>query len=101
MRAARSALSGWSGATGYNRGQVLYRIAELLEGRRAQFVQEIRAGEGVSEAAAQRQVDAAIDVLGLVRRLGRQVRAGRRERQPGRRAVLQHLHARSRPVSSR
>ena len=34
--AARAAVPGWSGATGYNRGQVLYRIAELLEGRRAQ-----------------------------------------------------------------
>jgi acyl-CoA reductase-like NAD-dependent aldehyde dehydrogenase len=62
VRAARSAVSGWAGATSYNRGQVLYRIAELLEGRRAQFVEEIRAGEGVSEVAAQRQVDAAIDV---------------------------------------
>jgi len=60
--AARSAASGWAGATGYNRGQVLYRIAELLEGRRAQFVDEIRHGEGASEAAAQRQVDEAIDV---------------------------------------
>lgn len=60
--AARSALSGWSGATGYNRGQVLYRIAELLEGRRAQFIAEIRDSEGVSAAAAERQVDAAIDV---------------------------------------
>jgi acyl-CoA reductase-like NAD-dependent aldehyde dehydrogenase len=62
VRAARSAVSGWAGATSYNRGQVLYRIAELLEGRRAQFVEEIRAGEGVSEAVAQQQVDAAIDV---------------------------------------
>ena len=35
VRAARTAVSGWAGATGYNRGQVLYRIAELLEGRRA------------------------------------------------------------------
>jgi len=60
--AARGALSGWSGATGYNRGQVLYRIAELLEGRRVQFVEEIRQGEGVSAAAAEKQVDAAIDV---------------------------------------
>jgi acyl-CoA reductase-like NAD-dependent aldehyde dehydrogenase len=60
--AARSAVSGWSGATGYNRGQVLYRIAELLEGRRAQFVEEISAAEGVSAAVANRQVDAAIDV---------------------------------------
>jgi acyl-CoA reductase-like NAD-dependent aldehyde dehydrogenase len=59
--AARAAVAGWSGATGYNRGQVLYRIAELLEGRRAQFVAEIVETEGVSLAAAQRQVDNAID----------------------------------------
>lgn len=60
--AARAAQSGWAGATSYNRGQVLYRIAELLEGRRAQFVDELRQGQGLSEAAAQREVDAAIDV---------------------------------------
>ena len=60
--AARAAVPGWSGATGYNRGQVLYRIAELLEGRRSQFVDELRQGEGISTAAAQNQVDAAIDV---------------------------------------
>jgi len=59
--AARAAVSGWAGATGYNRGQVLYRIAELLEGRRAQFVDEIVAGEGVTAAVATAQVDAAID----------------------------------------
>jgi len=62
VRAARSAVAGWSGATGYNRGQVLYRIAELLEGRRAQFVEEIVQSEGVSADAAGKQVDAAIDV---------------------------------------
>ena len=60
--AARTVSSGWAGATGYNRGQVLYRIAELLEGRRAQFVEELRLSEGSSEPAAQKQVDAAIDV---------------------------------------
>jgi acyl-CoA reductase-like NAD-dependent aldehyde dehydrogenase len=60
--AARAAQPGWSSATGYNRGQVLYRIAELLEGRRAQFALEIVESEGVSSAAAHRQVDAAIDV---------------------------------------
>jgi acyl-CoA reductase-like NAD-dependent aldehyde dehydrogenase len=60
--AARSALPGWTGASGYNRGQVLYRIAELLEGRHAQFAEEIASSEGVSPAAAARQVDAAIDV---------------------------------------
>jgi acyl-CoA reductase-like NAD-dependent aldehyde dehydrogenase len=62
VRAARSAVAGWSGATGYNRGQVLYRIAELLEGRRAQFVDEIVQSEGVTADAAGKQVDAAIDV---------------------------------------
>lgn len=60
--AARTAQPGWAGATAYNRGQVLYRIAELLEGRRAQFVDELRRGGGLSEAQAQREVDAAIDV---------------------------------------
>jgi acyl-CoA reductase-like NAD-dependent aldehyde dehydrogenase len=59
--AARDAVSGWAGATAYNRGQVLYRIAELLEGRRDQFVDELRLSEGVSGAAASKQVDAAID----------------------------------------
>jgi acyl-CoA reductase-like NAD-dependent aldehyde dehydrogenase len=59
--AARGALKAWAGATAYNRGQVLYRIAELLEGRRAQFVDEIVRLEGVSVAAASAQVDEAID----------------------------------------
>ncbi|NYF10413.1 acyl-CoA reductase-like NAD-dependent aldehyde dehydrogenase [Leifsonia sp. AK011] len=59
--AARSAFAGWSSATGYNRGQVLYRIAELLEGRRDQFVEEIVASEGLAKPAATKQVDAAID----------------------------------------
>jgi len=59
--AARAAVGGWSGATAYNRGQVLYRVAEILEGRRAQFVAEIVDAEGVSTSAATAQVDAAID----------------------------------------
>jgi acyl-CoA reductase-like NAD-dependent aldehyde dehydrogenase len=59
--AARAAVSGWAGATAYNRGQVLYRIAELLEGRREQFIEELRLSEGSSPAAAAKQVDAAID----------------------------------------
>jgi acyl-CoA reductase-like NAD-dependent aldehyde dehydrogenase len=59
--AARAALAGWSGATAYNRGQVLYRIAELLEGRRAQFIEEITSTEGVTPVVAAKQVDAAID----------------------------------------
>ncbi|MEZ0448732.1 aldehyde dehydrogenase family protein [Cellulomonas sp. ICMP 17802] len=59
--AARAAVGGWAGATAYNRGQVLYRVAEILEGRRAQFVAEIVDAEGVTSAAATAQVDAAID----------------------------------------
>jgi len=61
VRAARSAQPGWAGATAYNRGQVLYRVAELLEGRRAQFVSDVAAGEGLSAARAEAAVDAAID----------------------------------------
>jgi acyl-CoA reductase-like NAD-dependent aldehyde dehydrogenase len=59
--AARKAFGGWSTATAYNRGQVLYRVAELLEGRREQFIAEVIAAEDVSAAAATTQVDAAID----------------------------------------
>jgi acyl-CoA reductase-like NAD-dependent aldehyde dehydrogenase len=59
--AARAAVGSWSGATAYNRGQVLYRIAELLEGRRAQFVAEIEDTEGATRAQATAQVDEAID----------------------------------------
>ena len=59
--AARGAFAGWAGATAYNRGQVLYRIAEVMEGRRAQFVAEVRAGEGVTERRAEALVSASID----------------------------------------
>jgi acyl-CoA reductase-like NAD-dependent aldehyde dehydrogenase len=61
VRAARAALGPWWGATAYNRGQVLYRVAELLEGRGAQFAGEISASEGLSQHAAERSVAAAID----------------------------------------
>ncbi len=61
VSAARSARPGWSSATAYNRGQVLYRVAELLEDRRDQFVTAVRDAEGATARAAQRQVDAAID----------------------------------------
>jgi acyl-CoA reductase-like NAD-dependent aldehyde dehydrogenase len=60
--AARAAVSGWSGTTAYNRGQVLYRIAEVLEGRREQFIEEIVQVEGVSAKSAEAQVDKAIDL---------------------------------------
>ncbi|AWK11104.1 aldehyde dehydrogenase [Streptomyces spongiicola] len=59
--AARKAFGGWSGATAYNRGQVLYRVAEMLEGRREQFVREVAAAEGLSKSKAGAVVDAAID----------------------------------------
>jgi acyl-CoA reductase-like NAD-dependent aldehyde dehydrogenase len=60
--AARGAHSGWSGATAFNRGQILYRIAEMMEGRTAQFVDEIVALEGVTPSAAKKQVEEAIDL---------------------------------------
>ena len=62
VRAARKAQAGWAGATAYNRGQVLYRVAEVLEGRKAQFVDELQRTEGLTAARAQRQVEDAIDL---------------------------------------
>lgn len=59
--AARKAFGGWSGATAYNRGQILYRVAEMLEGRRDQFTAEVAAAEGLSKSKAAAVVDAAID----------------------------------------
>ncbi|MDQ6658343.1 MAG: aldehyde dehydrogenase family protein [Actinomycetota bacterium] len=61
--AARKAFGGWSAATAYNRGQVIYRIAEMLEGRRAQFVELLVSGEGLAAARAADRLDAAIDRL--------------------------------------
>jgi acyl-CoA reductase-like NAD-dependent aldehyde dehydrogenase len=61
--AARSAFAGWSGATAYNRGQILYRIAEMLEGRREQFAAEVAAAEGVGSDAARELVDRSVDRL--------------------------------------
>ncbi len=61
VEAATKAQPGWAAATHYNRGQVLYRVAEMLEGRRQQFVAEVAASEGLDEAAAGAQVDAAVD----------------------------------------
>jgi acyl-CoA reductase-like NAD-dependent aldehyde dehydrogenase len=60
--AARSAFNGWSHATAFNRGQILYRIAEMLEGRSLQFVEEISALEGVNQTSAKKQVQEAIDL---------------------------------------
>ncbi|GAA2839802.1 aldehyde dehydrogenase family protein [Kitasatospora paracochleata] len=59
--AARAAVKGWAGTTAYNRGQVLYRVAEMLQGRREQFTAEVATAEGLSAKKAAALVDAAID----------------------------------------
>jgi len=61
--AARKAFGGWSGRTAYNRGQILYRIAEIMEDRRPQFVQATQLSEGLSAGKADKVVDEAIDRL--------------------------------------
>jgi acyl-CoA reductase-like NAD-dependent aldehyde dehydrogenase len=61
VAAALAAQPKWAAATAYNRGQILYRVAEMLEGRRDQFVAEVGATEGLAEPAAEGVVDAAID----------------------------------------
>ncbi|MCS7064926.1 MAG: aldehyde dehydrogenase family protein [Fimbriimonadales bacterium] len=61
VQAARKAQSSWAQRTAYNRGQILYRIAEMLESRREAFEHEIVLTTGVSASDAEREVDAAID----------------------------------------
>ncbi|QZY29935.1 aldehyde dehydrogenase family protein [Nocardioides coralli] len=63
VKAARSAFSGWAGRTAYNRGQILYRIAEVMEDRRPQFVEAVRQSEGLTAAKANAVVDESIDRL--------------------------------------
>ena len=60
--AARSAFGGWSGRAAFNRSQILYRIAEMLEGRRTQFVEELVL-QGITKAAAEKEVLQSIDRL--------------------------------------
>jgi acyl-CoA reductase-like NAD-dependent aldehyde dehydrogenase len=60
--AARKAQPGWAGTTAYLKGQILYRVAEVLEGRSAQFVDELVA-QGATTAAARKEVEATIDLL--------------------------------------
>ena len=60
--AARKAQPGWSRASAYLRGQIIYRIAEMLEGRREQFIAEL-ALQGATERQARKEVDASIDRL--------------------------------------
>jgi acyl-CoA reductase-like NAD-dependent aldehyde dehydrogenase len=61
VRAARKAAAGWADKTAMNRGQILYRVAELMEGRRDQFVAEVSQAEGVRESRARELVARAID----------------------------------------
>ncbi len=63
VQAARKAFAGWSARTAYNRGQVVYRIAEVLEGRRVQFVDEVQRSEGLTKRQAEAVVDASVDRL--------------------------------------
>ena len=63
VQAARKAFGGWSSRTPYNRGQVVYRVAEVLEGRRVQFVDEVQHSEGISKRQAETVVDASVDRL--------------------------------------
>lgn len=60
--AARGAVAGWSGRAAFNRGQILYRIAEMLESRRAQFIDELLL-QDLSQAAAEAEVNTSIDRL--------------------------------------
>jgi acyl-CoA reductase-like NAD-dependent aldehyde dehydrogenase len=59
--AAKAAHSGWANATAFNRGQILYRVAEIMQGRSDQFIDEICALEGVSTKVAKVQVEETID----------------------------------------
>jgi len=60
--AARKAQPGWAGSSAYLRGQILYRIAEMLEGRREQFIAELQV-QGLTQRAALQEVDTSIDRL--------------------------------------
>jgi acyl-CoA reductase-like NAD-dependent aldehyde dehydrogenase len=63
VQAARKAFPGWSARTAYNRAQIVYRIAEVMEDRRPQFVDALQRSEGLTAARAEKVLDAAIDRL--------------------------------------
>jgi acyl-CoA reductase-like NAD-dependent aldehyde dehydrogenase len=63
VQAARKAFVGWSSRTAYNRAQILYRVAEVMEDRRPQFVEAVRQSEGLTAARAEKVVDESIDRL--------------------------------------
>ena len=60
--AGRAAFNGWSSRAAFNRGQILYRIAEILEGRRAQFIEELMLQDSTKKGA-ESEVNASIDRL--------------------------------------
>jgi acyl-CoA reductase-like NAD-dependent aldehyde dehydrogenase len=61
--AARAAFAGWAGKTAYNRAQILYRVAEIMEDRRPQFVEAVRRSEGLTPTQAGKVLDTSIDRL--------------------------------------
>jgi acyl-CoA reductase-like NAD-dependent aldehyde dehydrogenase len=63
VRKARVAQVNWASASAYNKGQILYRMAEMLEGRSGSFEEILRETRGVTAAAAKREVRATIDRL--------------------------------------
>ena len=63
VQAARKAFGGWSSRTAYNRAQILYRVAEVMEDRRPQFVDAVRQSEGLAAARAEKVLDESIDRL--------------------------------------
>jgi acyl-CoA reductase-like NAD-dependent aldehyde dehydrogenase len=63
VQAARKAFAGWSSRTAYNRAQIVYRVAEVMEDRRPQFVEAVRQSEGLAGTRAEKVVDEAIDRL--------------------------------------
>ena len=63
VEAATKAFGAWSGITGYLRGQILYRMAEMLEGRREEFAAAIQVTGSITPATARKEVDATVDCL--------------------------------------
>jgi acyl-CoA reductase-like NAD-dependent aldehyde dehydrogenase len=63
VESATKAFDSWSGITGYLRGQILYRMAEMLEGRREEFASAIQTTQNITAASARKEVDASVDCL--------------------------------------
>ncbi len=93
--AARKGYAAWSKATAYNRGQVIYRMAEMLEGRRTEFVELIMTSTGASTRNADLRGRCCDRSSGALRRLDRQARRSARERQPGIEPLLLLLRSRT------